>query len=730
VAIRAAGGLSNQQQNEGEPMMPQLENPSRVLSLLAAILLCVTCRTIASEPDFFVATGGNDQWSGTTAKPNADNSDGPFATVQRAQLTVRELRKKQPDRAEPIIVAIRGGNYWLDKPIQFEPEDSGTEKSPVIYQAYENEQPILSGGRPITGWKLDEKQHWYADLPEAKDGKWSFVQIFVNQQRRDRVRMPKQGYYKIAKSCDASPKAAGKGNDRFGYNQGELDPNWQNLQDVEVIAFHQWAASRLRVASIDAAGQVVTLQGSTTGTSSWAQFNPGARYFVTNIREALSDPGEWYLDRTTGRLTYVAKAGESIENTSVVAPYLRNLLLFTGDLKQRRWVQHLQLKGLTFAHTNWTTPPEGQSFPQAEINLGAAVAAIATRNVSLEGCAVRHTGEYGIGFGAGCKHNRLEGCELVDLGAGGIKIGNALPSQWNDSLAAPADEEAEVSHHTVNNCLVAHGGRLHPAAIGVWIGHSPYNTITHNDVFDFYYTAFSIGWVWGYAESHAHHNEIAFNHAHHIGQGVLSDMGCTYTLGVSPGTTIHDNHFHDVVSYDYGGWGLYTDEGSTGIVLKNNLVYRCSRASFHQHYGKENRVENNILANAGEQQLQRTRTEPHTSFFFERNLVYWENDSPLLGSNWNDNNFRMDNNLYFHAGKPVTFFGGLTLEQWQKDRKQDQHSVIADPGFVDVKKDDFRLKPDSPALKLGFVPFDYSKAGRTEPPKLTAGLPEVPSTFQ
>lgn len=711
-------------------MMPQLENPSRVLALLAAILLCVTCRTIASEPNFFVATGGSDQWSGTAANPNADKSDGPFATVQRAQLAVRELRKKQADRAEPIIVAIRGGNYWLDKPIQFEPEDSGTEKSPVIYQAYENEQPILSGGRAITGWKLDEKQRWYADLPEAKDGKWSFVQIFVNQQRRDRVRMPKQGYYKVAASCDPTPKAAGKGNDRFGFNQGELDPNWHNLDDVEVAVFHQWAVSRLRVASIDAAAKTVTLHGSTSGTSSWAQFSPGARYFVMNVQEALSEPGEWYLDRTTGRLTYIAKPGESMENTTVVAPYLRNLLLFAGDLKQRRWVQHLQLKGLTFAHSNWSTPPDGQAFPQAEINLGAAVAAIATRHVSLEGCAVRHTGEYGVGFGAGCKYNRLEGCELVDLGAGGIKIGNALPSQWDDSLAAPADEEAEVSHHTVNNCLVAHGGRLHPAAIGVWIGHSPYNTITHNDVFDFYYTAFSIGWVWGYAESHAHHNEIAFNHAHHIGQGVLSDMGCTYTLGVSPGTTIHDNHFHDVVSFDYGGWGLYTDEGSTGIVLKNNLVYRCSRASFHQHYGKENRVENNILANSGEQQLQRTRTEPHTSFFFERNIVFWENDSPLLGSNWNDNNFHMDSNLYFHAGKPVTFFGGLTLEQWQKDRKQDLNSVIADPGFVDSKKDDFRLKPDSPALKLGFVPFDYSKAGRTEPPKLTAGLPEVPSTFQ
>ena len=344
----------------------------------------------------------------------------------------------------------------------------------------------------------------------------------------------------------------------------------------------------------------------------------------------------------------------------VVAPRVENLLLIAGDPAERRWVEHLQFRGLTFAHTNWNLPLTGQAFPQAEINLGAAIAAVSTRHLLLENCAVRHVGEYAVAFGPGCKHNRLEGCELVDMGGGGVKIGNALaqPPAVNDksqacasSLQLAADEEMLVSHHTIRNCVIAYGGRLHPAAVGVWIGNSPYNVIEHNDVHNFYYTGFSVGWSWGYGASQAHHNDIGFNHVYDIGQGVLSDMGGIYTLGISPGTVIHDNRFHDVMSYDYGGWGLYTDEGSTGIVLKNNLVYRCSRASFHQHYGKENRVENNILAFAGEQQLQRTRTEEHISFFFERNIVYWDNGSPLLGSNWKDNNFRMDHNLYFHAGR-------------------------------------------------------------------------------
>ncbi len=694
----------------------------------------------AAEPDIFVAPTGNDQWTGRLAAPNQQGTDGPVATLPRAQQLVRELKAAQPDRAQPIVVAVAGGVYRLTTPLSFGVADSGTEKAPIIYQAYGEGQPVISGGVPITGWQVDPQGRWYVDLPDVRSGAWKFSQLFVDNQRRFRPRLPQDGYYKIAKKYEPSPAAEGKGFDRFGFTAGQLDPAWTNLDDVEVMPFHQWTASRFHIASIDVQEHIVTFKGHTTGTSFWASFPEGHRYLVVNVREALTAPGEWYLDRPSGRLTYLPRPGEDPGRVEVIAPRVEHLVLIAGEAAEHRWVEHLQFRGLTFAHTNWNLAETGQAFPQAEINLGAAIAAVSARHVVFEQCAVRHVGEYAVAFGPGCKHNVLEGCELVDMGAGGVKIGLALthpPGEsgnvsqaWAGSLRVAADEEMLVSHHTVRNCLIAHGGRLHPAAVGVWIGNSPYNVIEHNDVHDFYYTGFSVGWTWGYGPSQAHHNEIGFNHVYDIGQGVLSDMGGIYTLGISPGTVIHDNRFHDVKSYDYGGWGLYTDEGSSGIVLKNNLVYRCSRGSFHQHYGKENRVENNILAFAGEQQLQRSRPEDHISFFFERNIVYWDNASPLLGSNWDDNNFRLDHNLYFHAGpQPIKFPGNLTFEQWQQNRGQDQHSVIADPLFEDPKQDDFRLKDGSPARQIGFQPFDYTQAGRRTPPVLTRDLPPVPPGF-
>ena len=143
--------------------------------------------------------------------------------------------------------------------------------------------------------------------------------------------------------------------------------------------------------------------------------------------------------------------------------------------------------------------------------------------------------------------------------------------------------------------------------------------------------------------------------------------------------------------------------------MENNLVYNTKTGGFHQHYGKENIIRNNILAFSKLHQIQATRVEKHLSFTFENNIVYWTTGS-LLSGRWKQINIVMDKNCYWNASgedvKPV----GTTLEQW-RELGRDKNSIIADPLFVDPERYDFRLDPNSPAIELGFKPFDYTKAG-------------------
>ncbi len=659
---------------------------------------------------FHVAPDGDDAWSGELSTPAEDGTDGPWATPVGARDGVRE-RRAEWEEARPVEVYFQDGVYAVEEAIRFGPEDTGSLNGPVTYKAVEGADVVISGGRTIGGWEADGDL-WRVDLPAVASGDWYFSDLYVDGERCTRARKPNDGYYRLAglappepRPDDPSPWVRDHPDDpegvmshtAFAFEPGHIS-HWDNLDDALLIVFHAWEMSSHRIAEIDGEANIVHV--ANPSNRAFGHWEHDQRYIVENVFEALDSPGEWYLDRGEGVLYYMPMPGERLEDFEAVAPVAEQLLVFEGDPEAEAFIEHLHFEGLRFHHTDYSIGPEGDMGRQAARDLPGTIQANGLRHSSFRDCEIANVGTYGMWLEAGCQHNRIERCEVRALGAGGVRIG---------TMHTPNSDAEWSRHNIIDNNFIHDGGNYFAQAVGVWIGRATWNTVSHNVIRDFFYTGVSVGWSWGYQESSANHNIIEYNHIHDIGKEVLSDMGGIYTLGVSPGTVLRNNHIHDVRSDMYGSWGIYPDEGTSHMLVENNVVYNCKTGGFHQHYGEDNHIRNNIFAFGETAQLERTRPEDHRSFTFERNIVYY-NDGPLLGINWSGTNYVMDHNLYWRADGGEITFEGHTLAEW-RERGMDINSKIADPGFADPDNYVFTLSEDSPAFALGFKPIDVDKTG-------------------
>lgn len=665
-------------------------------SICLLLILFFSDPTISQNLIIYLSPTGSDSNPGT--------KEMPLASLVAACNKALQYRNNRNLNQSIEIIALEG-EYFMQQPLLLTHDDSGTDEAPLLIRGEEGRKVIFRGGIKVSGWEQVNEKLWRAFIPQAAYYDSYFEQLYVNGRRAVRARTPNDGFFYIREVTETVLEKGSGRAPQLAVQKIKLDSAGTQIfssftnddfRDAVVTFYHKWDNTRKHIEGFSMEDNAVFIIGG--GMKPWNPLDDRTRYFVDNYKAALDAPGEWFLDRS-GYLYYIPLKGEEIENSSVFVPVLKEFISIEGESFDRK-VSNIRFENMVFEVTGYHTPDAGNEPAQAASPIGAVITLDFARNIEFINCEVAHTGTYAFWFRKGCSDCVVNHCYLNDLGAGGIKIGETTLRE----------DLSEITNSiTIDNNIITDGGHIFPCAVGIIIFHASDNMLVHNDISNLRYSGISVGWVWGYSYSPAKRNKIEYNHIHHLGWGELCDMGGVYTLGASEGTTVSNNVVHHIYSFDYGGWGLYTDEGSFGITMANNLVYLCKNSGFHQHYGKENIIRNNIFACNIRSQLQATRIEDHRSLSFANNIIYFDTGT-LLSSNWHKFNLLTDYNCYWDTRSEEIKFADMTFDEWQKSGK-DIHSVIADPMFVNPEEFNFDFKSLSLTKRIRFIPFDYSDAG-------------------
>jgi hypothetical protein len=431
------------------------------------------------------------------------------ATLRRAKQIIAAKLAAGEGRLRDLTVMFCGGTYFLlDKEV-FTSADSGGPNHFVIYRSYPEEKAVISGGRVLKGFAVDQATgFWTLHIPEVEAGKWYFGEIWVNDRRvrwpirpvpgGDRFHVAAQVassgsaakdaftppfWGAVRERLDRSTATTPTNTDRFGFNPGEIDATWMNPTDIRIRVSHPSAGSSLiPVRSIDMADHMVTMASHTLKDT----LPIGTAWRRENVYEDLAtngQVGEMYLNRATGVLTYVPRPGEALENSTVIAPMAAQLILIsnasaygaTGAL-----VGNIKFQELTFAHTGSPSLVKGHigHFNNDQMDPYAAITTIGATNVVIDHVTLRNLGEQGVIFGPGSTKNVAKNNELYDLGSGGIGASDDYRYNWPDFYSGPyvASTPLVGANDTIiSNNSIRDYGKVFTCSSGIYLGQGANN---------------------------------------------------------------------------------------------------------------------------------------------------------------------------------------------------------------------------------------------------------------
>lgn len=664
----------------------------------------------------FVSPYGLDGNDGTVRSQVAAGR-GPVASVGRALGLLRAIRGARAELEADNIVLLPG-RYTLTETLILGPEDSGSATAPFTIRAEQPGTVWLTGSARVEGLQPVDGQRYLRKQLSFERG---FHVLWVNGKLAVRARSPNRGGYFIGAS-NVVPAIAG---DRMQRPRNPYNViNTQKLilpaearkslasahapEDAAVlVALHSWTSSAHRIVHWDDVRGAVTVQP--VSLWSFLRFGPDQRFALENLPEFLDDAGEWWLS-PMGELRYLARTGETARTISAEAPHLERLVWLQGT--ERRPIQHVRIEGLRFAYSAAWTAPFIDS--QAATSVPAALVAEHARQIQITGCRFENLGGHGLWLRKGSQLNIVRHNVFAQLGAGAIRLGE---------VTMPGSEEERAQGNKLTDNLIEDTGLLFPGAVGIWLGQSGGNLVAHNEIRRTSYTGISLGWTWGFGGSVAKENVIEHNLLRHIGQGLLSDLGGIYTLGISHGTIIRFNRIEDVRSFRKGGataWGVYLDEGSSGILVENNWVDGTTGGGLHLHYGNDNTVRNNVFKNGEVAQLRRSR-RTDSALTVERNVI-WADTQPIWDKEWLDDEVKTSRNIIV-ASTPPTYNGSSRPLRWAQEQDKERASVWLQTSAADCLIRNGCILPDPVIKATGFQKFDVRQAGIRDSGKILTLAP-------
>ena len=706
--------------------------------------LVIAAALTASAADFHVAPNGDDANPGTAAKP--------FASLTRARDAVRSAKSRAPNRDYEVL--LRGGVHRLTATVVFSLADSAAAAHSITYAAYPNETPILSSGVPILNWRKLTSDP--AGLPVAARGKlWvaelppelaTLLTLYDGASRLSRARG--EGFAP-RKAIAGQPTVA----NRIAFPPGALR-NWADLRDGElhVIPTADYEMSVLPLASVDEATGTATTAFPASRPIGSVKFMDKTAW-VENVLAVLDEPSEWVLHATERKL-YFWPRGEN-PGDGIVAPRLTELVRVEGtidyDGPMDTPVRGLRFRGLTFSHaerfpwrgqTGWSLQHHWEMFdrPTAALRFrGAEDCAVEScRFTGLSGAAVR--------LDLHCQKNLVAHNESAHVGGVGVLLAGY----------GPGTKDVNCENAVIDN-WIHHTGEIYWASPAVMVWQSGANRVANNLIHHTPYSAITVSartawapanvtsdgsrtvrWAevgdlkasldWHARERflHARGNLVERNDIRHIMER-LGDGNGVYVSGTGGKNVIRQNYIHDIAS-DGLSDGIRCDDFQEDTTIESNLIVRIRRIGHGICSKGANHILNNIVADLlpSRRAIRPERisrgslgliVNPVTGSRIERNNVFAPRaDYPVYvqdrrygaGGEPRLRDCAADNNLYLCAEDSA--WGRRHLDQ-EQPLGVEAHSISADPLFVSWETGDFRLKPESPGLKLGFRQIDRSQIG-------------------